>query len=115
MPHKIPCKYLMVISCLGPLDPQAPVSSEVLWSRPFPPMRDLRLSNGHQPSSFEVDEKTLGTTIATLYIYNPSLQKNTRNDKYVGLTFSVGVTIPSYGLQLVLSKTIKIGDTKYHI
>jgi len=36
----------------------------------------------------------------------------------VGLTFSVGDTTlatPHYGLRLVLSKTIRIGDTKYHI
>ena len=31
----------------------------------------------------------------------------------VGLTFSVGDTMP--GLQLVLSKTIRISDTKNHI
>jgi hypothetical protein len=32
----------------------------------------------------------------------------------VGLSFSVGDTIPR-GLQLVLSKTIRIGDTKSRI
>jgi hypothetical protein len=39
-----------------------------------------------------------------------NLQEMTNN---VGLTFSIRDT--PYGLQLVLSKTIRIGDTKYHI
>ena len=42
-----------------------------------------------------------------------NLQSPGKMTKNVGLTFSVGDTY--YGLQLVLSKTIRIGDSKYQI
>jgi hypothetical protein len=42
----------------------------------------------------------------------PQILKGVTND--VGLPFSVGDTL-HHNLQLVLSKTIRIGDTTYHI
>ena len=51
------------------------------------------------------------TIIATLLIYNSQKPLQKMKNK-VGLTFSVGDTISS--LQLVLGKTIRIGDSKYH-
>ena len=45
-----------------------------------------------------------------MYYPQKSLQRMTDN---VGSTFSVGDSVP--WLQLALSKTIRIGDTKYHV
>ena len=47
---------------------------------------------------------------------NPKCPKNLQGvTNNVGLTFSVGLVTPYHGLQSVLSKTIRINDTTYHI
>ena len=46
-------------------------------------------------------------------LHSPNFLQEMTN--YVELTFSVGTTIQYHGLQLVLSKTIRIGNTKYHM
>ena len=52
------------------------------------------------------------TIIATLLIYNPPTDSQGMTNN-VGLAYML-VTV-YYGLRLAWSKTIRIGDTKYHI
>jgi hypothetical protein len=62
--------------------------------------------------NFEWNTTWLVRVIATMAFYN--LQKNSQGvTNNVGLPFSVGDTIPQFTSSV--SKTIRIGDTKYHI